>query len=66
MLKQIINDLNDGLTPEFLHNDQGDNLDNLYGTSDLDLYYENDDTILDIYSENPTKTTLSLKSNFLS
>ncbi|WP_299526827.1 endonuclease [Winogradskyella sp.] len=53
-LKRIINDNNNGLSPEFLHNDQGDNLDNLYGTSDLDLYYENDSTILDIYSENPS------------
>ena len=53
-LKQIIDDTNDGLSTEFLHNDQGDNLDNLYGTSDLDLYYENDGSILDIYSENPT------------
>ncbi|WP_299364317.1 endonuclease [Winogradskyella sp.] len=53
-LKRIINDNNDGLSPEFTHNDQGDNLDNLYGTSDLDSYYENDGTILDIYSENPT------------
>ncbi|WP_111683919.1 endonuclease [Winogradskyella tangerina] len=53
-LKRIINDSNDGLSTEFLHMDQGDNLDNLYGTSDLDLYYENDGTILDIYSENPT------------
>ncbi|WP_370391342.1 endonuclease [uncultured Winogradskyella sp.] len=53
-LKRIINDANDGLAPEFIHNDQGDNLDGLYGTSDLDLYYENDGSILDIYSENPT------------
>lgn len=53
-LKQIIDDNNNGLIPEFLHNDQGDNLDGLYGSSDLDLYYENDGTILDIYSENPS------------
>ncbi|MBO3116057.1 endonuclease [Winogradskyella sp. DF17] len=53
-LKRIINDNTDGLSPEFIHNDQGDNLDGLYGTSDLDLYYENDGTILDIYSENPS------------
>ncbi len=39
------------------HNDQGYNaLDNLYGISDLDIYYESDNTILDMYSENPTGT----------
>lgn len=53
-LNEIINDTNDGLSNEFIHNDQGDNLDPLYNTSDKDLYYENDNTILDIYSENPT------------
>ena len=34
-LKRIINDNNDGLSTEFLHIDQGDNLDGLYGTSDI-------------------------------
>jgi endonuclease I len=55
-LKRIIDDNNNGLSPEFFHNDQGDNLDGLYGSSDLDLYYENDGSILDIYSENPAGT----------
>lgn len=37
------------------HNDQGYSaLWTLYGTSDRDIFYENDNTILDIYSENPT------------
>ena len=45
---QLYNIIND-------HNDQGyDALDNFYGISDLDTYYENDNTILDMYSENPT------------
>ena len=37
------------------HNDQGYNaLDDFYITNDIDVYYENDNTILDIYSENPS------------
>ncbi|MFC0605038.1 endonuclease [Winogradskyella pulchriflava] len=55
-LKEIINSTNDGLSPEYTHNNQGDNLDGLYSISDRDIYYENDNTILDIYSENPTGT----------
>ena len=36
------------------HNDQGYNMiDNFFIVADLDLYYENDGTILDPYSENP-------------
>lgn len=36
------------------HNDQGYNaIDNFFPTADLDVYYENDGTILDPYSENP-------------
>ena len=36
------------------HNDQGYNaLDDFYIINDIDIYYENDNTILDIYSENP-------------
>lgn len=43
-LFQIIND----------HNDQGYNMiDNFFLVGDLDVYYENDGTILDPYSENP-------------
>ena len=37
------------------HNDQGYNaLDDFYITNDIDVYYENDNTILDIYSEIPS------------
>ncbi len=37
------------------HNDQGYNaIDNFFPTADLDVYYENDGTILDPYSENPS------------
>ena len=36
------------------HNDQGYNaLDDFYTINDIDIYFENDNTILDIYSENP-------------
>lgn len=36
------------------HNDQGYNaIDNFFPIADIDHYYENDNTILDIYSENP-------------
>lgn len=46
---QLYNIIND-------HNDQGyDALDNFYGISDRDVYYENDNTILDMYSERPTQ-----------
>jgi endonuclease I len=39
------------------HIDQGYNaLDDFYTTNDTDIYYENDNTILDIYSENPLGT----------
>ena len=39
------------------HNDQGYNaLDDFYITNDIDVYYENDNTILDVYSENPSGT----------
>lgn len=56
-LKQIIDDNTNGLSPEYLHNPQTYNsLDVLYNTSDKDIYYENDNTILDIYSENPSGT----------
>jgi len=37
------------------HNDQGYNaIDNFFPVADLDTYYENDGTILDPYSENPS------------
>ena len=37
------------------HNNQGySNLYNCYANSDVDIFYENDNSILDIYSENPS------------
>lgn len=39
------------------HNDQGYNaIDNFFKNNDKDIYYENDNTILDPYSERPTAT----------
>lgn len=56
-LMRIIDNNNDGLPNEYISIDRGYNaLDNLYALSDLDYYYENDGTILDIYSENPNGT----------
>lgn len=66
-LKKIINNVNDGLSPEYLHIDKGygsgtsttnNGLWSGYGTTDRDngIGYENDNTIVDIYSENPTGT----------
>ncbi|MEZ4802454.1 MAG: endonuclease [Gelidibacter sp.] len=53
-LKNIIDNTNNGLPNEHIATDQGYNaLDVLYATSDRDIYYENDNTILDLYSENP-------------
>ncbi len=64
-LKKIINNVNDGLSPEYIHIDKGygsgtsqtnNGLWSAYGTTDRDngIGYENDNTIVDIYSENPT------------
>ena len=55
-LKKIIDNVNDGLPSEHLHTDQG------YGAlwtlftraAFRDNYYENDGSLLDIYSENPS------------
>jgi hypothetical protein len=55
-LKKIIDDVNDGLASEHLHADQG------YGalwtlfthSAFRDNYYENDGSLLDLYSENPS------------
>ncbi len=63
-LKKIINDVNDGLSPEFIHIDKGygsgtsqtnNGLWSGYGTTDRDMGigYENDNTIVDVYSEKP-------------
>jgi endonuclease I len=54
-LKKIINDVNDGLTTEYLSVDNGyGGLYDTYATSDVDTYYENNGTVLDMYSENPS------------
>lgn len=64
-LKKIIDDANDGLSPEYLHIDRGygggtsqtnNGLWTAYGTTDRDfgIGYENDNTVIDMYSENPT------------
>lgn len=54
-LKQIIDDINDGLSTEYLSVDNGyGGLYTTYLTSDIDSYYENDGTVLDMYSENPS------------
>ena len=64
-LKKIINSANDGLSPEFFHVDRGygsgasqtnNGLWSAYGTTDRDngIGFENDNTIVDIYSENPS------------
>ncbi|RSK39316.1 endonuclease [Mangrovimonas spongiae] len=57
-LKEIIDDTDDNLATEYLHNDQGYNaMDGFIATYDLDNYYETgSNTILDPYSENPTGT----------
>ena len=54
-LKNIINNSNDGLSPEYQSTDLGYSA--LYTTfvnSDVDIYFENNGTLLDMYSENPT------------
>lgn len=64
-LKKIIDDVNDGIPSEHLHIDRGygsgtsttnNGLWTAYGTTDRDMGigYENDNTIVDMYSENPT------------
>ncbi|WGD34979.1 endonuclease [Olleya sp. YS] len=54
-LKDIINNVNDGLSPEYISTDPGYGaLYNTYLTSDVDLYYENNGSMLDMYTENPT------------
>ncbi|MGX7668483.1 endonuclease [Flavobacterium pedocola] len=54
-LKKIIDNVNDGLASEHLHSDQGyPALWNLYTQSAWrDNYYENNSSLLDIYSEKP-------------
>lgn len=56
-LKRIIDANNDGLATEYVHNPQSYNsMDPFIASNDLDTYYENNNTILDIYSENPAGT----------
>ena len=60
-LKNIINDINDGLSVEYLAVDNGyDGLYTAYQTSDIDNFtsgiYENDGTVLDMYSESESST----------
>uniref|UniRef100_UPI00404A31C1 endonuclease n=1 Tax=Flavobacterium sp. TaxID=239 RepID=UPI00404A31C1 len=54
-LKEIINTNSEGFLNEVLHqpNDY-DDFDVFTANNDIDTYYENDGTILDIYSERPT------------
>ncbi|WP_418513470.1 endonuclease [Corallibacter sp.] len=55
-LKEIIDNVNDGLGTEYLHDDQGyDAMDAFIANYDIDNYYETgSNTILDPYSENPS------------
>lgn len=54
-LKKIIDNASDGIPSEHVATDPGYNgLWTTYATSDRDHQYENDNTIIDIYSENPT------------
>ena len=55
-LKKIIDNVSDGIPSEHLHSDQGyAALWTLYThTAFRDNYYENDSSLLDMYSENPT------------
>ena len=54
-LKSIIDDINDGLTTEYLSVDNGyGGLYDTYTSSDIDSYYGNNGTVLDMYSENPS------------
>ncbi|WP_299607615.1 endonuclease [uncultured Aquimarina sp.] len=54
-LKNIIDSDNDGLSPEFQSTDPGySGLYTTYVASDSDSYYENNGSVLDMYSENPT------------
>ena len=54
-LKKIIDDVNDGFTNEYVSIDNGyAYLYTTYESSDRDNYFENDGTVLDMYSENPT------------
>ena len=54
-LKEIIDANNDGLATEYQSTDNGyAGLYTTFANSDIDLYYENNGTLLDMYSENPS------------
>ena len=54
-LKSIIDNNNDGLSPEYQSTDPGYGaLYETYKTSDADNYFENNGTVLDMYTENPS------------
>jgi len=54
-LKRIIDGVDNGLATEYLSVDYGyGGLYDIYESSDIDLYFENNGTVLDMYSENPT------------
>ncbi|WP_034059473.1 endonuclease [Lacinutrix jangbogonensis] len=56
-LKNIINNSDDGLTTEYQSSDLGYSaLYTTFSSSDIDLYFENNGTLLDMYSENPSGT----------
>ena len=58
-LKDIIDDNNDGLSPEYEATDPGyGGLYVTYQTSDVDSYYENNGSLLDMYTENPSGTDI--------
>jgi len=64
-LKAIIDNNDDGLSTEFIAQDLGYGaLYDTYENSDVDLYYENNGTLLDMYSErviqNPDNTSTNL------
>lgn len=53
-LKKIVDNVDDGLSSEYYSIDNGyGGLYTTYQTSDIDLYYENNETMLDMYSEKP-------------
>lgn len=64
-LKKIIDNVSDGIPSEHLHSDQGYTaLWTLYThTAFRDNYYENDGSLLDIYSENPSGTDPYIYAN---
>ena len=64
-LKQIIDNTNDGLTTEYLSVDNGyGGLYTTYSTSDTDSYYENNGTVLDMYSEMVDEDGNNLLDNY--